>query len=648
MWMVAAAVALDMILGDPLWFPHPVIFIGKLISFLEKLLYDKKSRFKGILLTVVCCAVVWAVCELTVYLAGLIRIENYVVVFFLYTSLAVKSLAKAGNDVKNAFGKGIEQARIKLSYIVGRDTKDLDGQAILRGTVETIAENTVDGVLAPLLFMALGFIFGKPLQFVFLYKTVNTLDSMVGYKNDKYMKFGWFSAKLDDALNFIPARLGSGIMMLSGLILGYDFKSGVKIFFRDRLKHKSPNSAHPESAVAGLLNIRLGGPNMYFGTLVDKSYIGDGERDLTLLDITKANRILYVSAVLSAVVFIILEVVFMKWRAHGANPEKLYRQFGIKMPEHVLDFSTNTNVVKPEAELIRDFEKLITDYPDDESIEFREKISEKLRVDCGNILITNGSNEAIYILVSMYEKIAIMQPTYCEYKRACLAYGKKAYDIFSPEELRQRTDLLIMCNPNNPTGKYIDAETVEKIAEKCALQGTDVVIDEAYMDFVHGVHEHINLSKHKNVYFLRSMTKIYRMAGIRLGYVIAGREKIKKLKRRQPTWSVNALAQAYGIHCLNDCGFLQRTSAYYKTETARLKAAVTSLGFVILPSDTHYFLMETADDEKLIRFMLKKGVVLRHTRDFPGLDGHYVRVCTRRKEENERLTEALKQYKESR
>ena len=308
MWMIAAAVALDMILGDPAWFPHPIIFIGKLISFLEKLLYDRESRFKGVLLTVVCCAVVWAACEFIVYLAGLIHIEDYVVVFFLYTSLAVKSLAKAGNDVKKAFGKGMDEARLKLSYIVGRDTKDLDEQAILRGTVETIAENTIDGVLAPLFFMALGLIFGRPLQFVFLYKTVNTLDSMVGYKNDKYMSFGWFSAKLDDALNFIPARLGSCIMLISGLILGYDFKNGVKTFFRDRLKHKSPNSAHPESAVAGLLDIRLGGPNMYFGKLVDKPYIGEGKRDLQTSDITKANRILYLSAALMVVVFIVLEV----------------------------------------------------------------------------------------------------------------------------------------------------------------------------------------------------------------------------------------------------------------------------------------------------------------------------------------------------
>jgi adenosylcobinamide-phosphate synthase len=309
MWMIAAAVALDMILGDPAWFPHPVIFIGKLISLLEKLLYDKKSRFKGFLLAFICVAVVWGICELIVYLAGLVHIESYIVVFFLYTSLATKSLAKAGNEVKNAFYNGIEEARVKLSYIVGRDTKNLDGQAILRGTVETIAENTIDGVLAPFFFMGIGLIFGKPLQFVFIYKTVNTLDSMVGYKNDKYINFGRFSAKLDDVLNFIPARLGSLIMLIAGLILGYDFKNGVKTFFRDRLKHKSPNSAHPESAVAGLLGIRLGGPNNYFGKLVDKPYIGDGEKKLALSDITKANRILYLSAALSAAVFIILEVV---------------------------------------------------------------------------------------------------------------------------------------------------------------------------------------------------------------------------------------------------------------------------------------------------------------------------------------------------
>ena len=244
MWMIATAIVLDMILGDPLWFPHPIIFIGRMISFLEKLLYKKESRFKGFLLTVICIIVVWGVCELVVYLAGLINIEVYVTIFFLYTSLAIKSLAKAGKDVKEAFAKGIDEARIKLSYIVGRDTQDLNKQAILRGTVETIAENTIDGVLAPLFFMLLGLLVNRPLQFVFLYKTVNTLDSMIGYKNEKYLNFGRFAAKLDDVLNFIPARIGSVIMLFSGLILGYDFKAGVTVFLRDRLNHKSPNSAH--------------------------------------------------------------------------------------------------------------------------------------------------------------------------------------------------------------------------------------------------------------------------------------------------------------------------------------------------------------------------------------------------------------------
>ena len=337
----------------------------------------------------------------------------------------------------------------------------------------------------------------------------------------------------------------------------------------------------------------------------------------------------------------------MKWRAHGANPEKLYAQFGIKMPDNVLDFSTNTNVLMSKTEFEPDFEKLISGYPDDESTELKEKISEKMVVDAQNILVTNGSNEAIYILASMYDKIAILQPTYSEYGRACLAYEKQACDIFSPDEIKEGTGLLIICNPNNPTGKYYNAQDMGKIVRKCAAQGTDVAIDEAYIDFLLQVHGIIDISKHENVYILRSMTKIYRMAGIRLGYIMAESGKIKALKMRQPTWSVNAVAQAYGLHCLNEEGFLNRTLDYYITETARLKAAVSSLGFEILPSDTHYFLMKTADDERLIRYMLTEGIVLRHTRDFAGLDGRYVRICTRKTQENNRLIEALKKYKES-
>jgi threonine-phosphate decarboxylase len=331
----------------------------------------------------------------------------------------------------------------------------------------------------------------------------------------------------------------------------------------------------------------------------------------------------------------------MKWRAHGANPEKLYAQFGIKMPDNFLDFSTNTNVLQPSPDIGIDFYSLISEYPDDESRELVGIISKNNNVDAHNVLVTNGSNEAIYILVYMYKKVAIYQPTYGEYGSACAAYAKHAYNIFSIEQIQQGTELLIICNPNNPTGKYLSAEKVEEMADECALKGIDLLIDEAYIDFVLPEHNAIDISAHKNIYILRSMTKIYNLAGIRLGYVLADKDKIIEIKKRQPTWSVNAVAQKLGACFLRDDGFLNETKDYYKAETARLKDAIASMGYKVMPSDTHYFLMETDDDEALIRYMLNQGIVLRHTRNFAGLDGRYVRICTREREANDRLVAAL-------
>lgn len=309
MWMIVIAILLDFLLGDPLWFPHPIIFIGKMIHRLENLLYKKESKARGALLTVLCLIIVYGVIEIGIYISSFLHIDTYVVIFFLYTSLAIQSLAKAGREVVNGFAIGIDEARLKLSYIVGRDTKELNEQAILKGTIETIAENTIDGSLAPLFYMIMGLYFQAPLQFVFLYKTVNTLDSMIGYKNEKYSNFGFFAAKLDDVLNFIPARLGSLIMLIAGAILGYDVKEGIKVFFSDRKNHTSPNSAHAESVIAGLLHLQLGGPNSYFGERVEKPYIGHGKRKVTKEDITKTNRVLYVSNILIMFGLLIREVL---------------------------------------------------------------------------------------------------------------------------------------------------------------------------------------------------------------------------------------------------------------------------------------------------------------------------------------------------
>ncbi|XMB85778.1 adenosylcobinamide-phosphate synthase CbiB [Mycoplasmatota bacterium WC44] len=305
--IIVLAVFLDLMIGDPLWFPHPIIYIGKIISFYERKLYHKDKKFFGFLMVLLTLITVYGIFEIILFLSSMINIEDYVVVFFLFTSLATNSLAKAAKEVYKS--GSLKEARIKLSYIVGRETATLNEQEIIRGTIETVAENTIDGVIAPLFYMIIGQAFGIPVQAVFLYKTINTLDSMIGYKNDKYSSFGYFAAKIDDLANYIPARIGSFIMLIAGLVLKLDFIYGIKVFFKDRYKHKSPNAGHPESVVAGLLNIKLGGPNVYFGEAVNKPWIGNNDRILRREDIIKTNHILYVSALLITLTLIIIEVI---------------------------------------------------------------------------------------------------------------------------------------------------------------------------------------------------------------------------------------------------------------------------------------------------------------------------------------------------
>lgn len=307
---IGIAIVLDLLIGDPPNWPHPVRFIGWVIAHLEKWIRANlpQKYFGGFLLLFgVLISFLLPVILFQAVLPP--NFFNLISIYLLYTSLAAKCLYIEAMKIKRLLeAEDIAKARVQLSYIVGRDTENLTPEAITRGVVETVSENTVDGVLAPLFYMLLGAPFGLSVHFVWLYKIVNTLDSMVGYKQAPYREIGYASAKLDDILNFIPARIGSILMLLSGGIQGYSFNRGLKIFLRDRKNHSSPNSGHPESAVAGLLGVRLGGSNHYFGTLVQKPTIGDQAVELVPKHIEICGRIM----VLSEVTLFTLALVLIK------------------------------------------------------------------------------------------------------------------------------------------------------------------------------------------------------------------------------------------------------------------------------------------------------------------------------------------------
>ena len=303
-----AAFILDLIFGDPKGMPHVVVYIGKLIKYSEDLLTrlfkpaggEEEDRglklMLGALLFFIVTGTGVLITVLILYAAGRIgRYPEYgISVFLCFQLLAVKSLFSEAMKVYRALkDNDIKGARLCVSMIVGRDTGKLDEKGIIRAAVETVAENTSDGIIAPIFYMVL---FGLP-GMVF-YKAVNTLDSMVGYRNEKYMYLGRFSARMDDVMNFIPARLTGLIMVMAAGLTGHDAGSAMRIFLRDRKNHPSPNSAHGEAAMAGALKIRLGGEASYFGRVHKKPFIGDDTKEPVSEDIREACRIMLTTAVL--------------------------------------------------------------------------------------------------------------------------------------------------------------------------------------------------------------------------------------------------------------------------------------------------------------------------------------------------------------
>ncbi|MDU4861784.1 MAG: adenosylcobinamide-phosphate synthase CbiB [Terrisporobacter othiniensis] len=297
--------ALDLIIGDPYSFPHPVRFIGKLISFVEKQIRkiatsDKALKIAGFFLWFVVVGVTLGSTSIVLRLFQFNKITYFLVnSILIYTTLATKCLKDESEKIYKVLKTGdLDKSRIQLSYIVGRDTTNLSEKEIVRATVETVAENTVDGIIAPLFY---GFIGGAPLAMA--YKAINTLDSTVGYKNDKYYYLGFASAKIDDIANYMPARLGVLLLSIGSLFVGFNFKDALKIGIRDRKNHKSPNCAFSEGAVAGALGIQLGGTNVYFGKEVYKPTIGDKKREIEIEDIVRTNKIMYSSSIISIIIF---------------------------------------------------------------------------------------------------------------------------------------------------------------------------------------------------------------------------------------------------------------------------------------------------------------------------------------------------------
>lgn len=333
---IFAAYVLDVLLGDPPWLPHPVKFLRWFVKLMEKLMRNlaevfsakkvkalgddvirntkKKNRnekFAGVVLALFVTAFAFFFVYIVIRVAKEVHpiLASIVNVYFIYTAFAAKSTAAESFKVFDALKeRDIFRARKFLSTVAGKKTENLDEKEVIKGAVEITAENTSDNVVAPIFYTFIGSFFELAAPFVYAFKAISTLDSMVGFKNEKYRYLGWASAKLDDILNFIPARLTGVLIVISAFISQKDYSSSYAIMRRDRRKHFSPNSGYPEAAVAGALGVRLGGSGLYFGDIVEKPIIGDPVNELDIRNITQAIVLMYITSILSLVLLTILYV----------------------------------------------------------------------------------------------------------------------------------------------------------------------------------------------------------------------------------------------------------------------------------------------------------------------------------------------------
>jgi len=305
-YQILLALGLDLLLGDPPWFPHPVKLIGRAALRLEPFFrrFFSPPRLAGTALAVVIISLSGLVTFLIIKGAGLIHplAEDALSVLIIYTALAIRDLIYHSGQVYRCLERGdLARARKRVSLMVGRDTDQLDEKGVVRAAVESVAENIVDGVSAPLFFAVLAGPVGA-----MIYKAINTLDSTFGYKNECYREFGWASARIDDVANYLPARLTAPLVPVAAFLLGLKPANSFRIMYRDRKKHPSPNSGWAEAAFAGALGVQLGGLNYYGGCPSSRPTLGDADTELKLYHILRANTLAITTAALAAALFICL------------------------------------------------------------------------------------------------------------------------------------------------------------------------------------------------------------------------------------------------------------------------------------------------------------------------------------------------------
>ncbi|GGF29511.1 threonine-phosphate decarboxylase [Halobacillus andaensis] len=352
----------------------------------------------------------------------------------------------------------------------------------------------------------------------------------------------------------------------------------------------------------------------------------------------------------------------MKWPAHGANPH--YLTESMNLPPVQYDFSVNVNPLGPPEwlkEKWQDFYHLVMEYPDPHNKRLIETIAETEGISEEQVLVGNGASELLMLLGGYFsgKRVLIVEPTFSEYRTIAQTHGCQVETVFLKEEERWQlpverieekmagVDLVILCNPNNPTGVHYDWSEMAPLLETCEMTGTYLVIDEAFYDFVEQEPSLIqHVKSYSKLIVLRSLTKMYAVPGLRMGYAAADKHLVEELSHYQPTWSVNGLAQAVAERCVQDDVFRKGTRRYIQSEKDRLFPALQDLSFTVTDSEVNYYLLGGYPNlgETLLPFLLENRIAARHTYNFPGIDGEFIRLCIHTKEANDRLLELLARW----
>lgn len=355
----------------------------------------------------------------------------------------------------------------------------------------------------------------------------------------------------------------------------------------------------------------------------------------------------------------------MKWPTHGSNPQFLYEALHLDMPESVIDFSANINPLGPPA-IVKDrwneLFSLVSDYPDPTAERLTGLLAKKEGVRKEQILVGNGGAELISLVGRLLtgKKVLIVQPAFSEYEEACrVNQCEVRYHLMDVDswELRldellvnlREVDAVFLCNPNNPTGMFFPKQTIELLARECAKYETFLIVDEAFYDFIEGYESTVSCLQYGgNMIILRSMTKMFSIPGIRLGYLITNEALLAKIRVSKPHWSVNAIAMKVGEWCLSESDYVEQTIQLTKKEREKLQSFYREQEFSYSPSTVNFYLLKdtkVTDQFPFFRFLMEKGMIPRHTMNFPGLDGTWLRLAIKGPAEHERLLEVMREWR---